>query len=170
MKTIRVLVLMGLFISMEVILTRFFSIQTDILRIGFGFLPVALSAMVLGPVRGGIVAMFADIIGMLLFPKGVYFPGFTFSALCSGLTYGIILYQKPKTILRISIAVLIVVLFVDLGLNTYWLSIITGKAAYVLLIPRMIKSWAMLPVQIFLISIMWKSVSSYVRQYFPSAE
>jgi len=142
---------MGLLISMEIILTRFFSVQTPILRIGFGFIPVVLASIMFGPVLGGITAAFSDILGMMLFPQGVYFPGFTLSAFLAGLIYGLLLYKKTKTILQITIAVLMVTVFIDLGLNTLWLSMITGKAAMVLLVPRLIKSVIMLPIQTLLI-------------------
>lgn len=70
----KVLVMMALFVAMEVILTRFLSIQTPTIRIGFGFVPIALSAILLGPWRGGLTAVLADLLGMLLFSKGMYFP------------------------------------------------------------------------------------------------
>ncbi|MGV8984369.1 folate family ECF transporter S component [Clostridium sp.] len=160
MKTTRTFIFMGLMISMQIVLTRFFSIQTPIVRIGFGFIPVVLSSIMFGPVLGGITAAFSDIIGMALFPQGVYFPGFTLSAFLSGTIYGILLYKKPKTMLRIIIAVSFVIIFVDLGLNTYWLSIITGKGVIALFVPRFIKSIIMLPIQ----SILIYSLIKYIPQ------
>lgn len=142
---------MGLLISMEIVLTRFFSIQTPIVRIGFGFIPIMIASVMFGPVLGGLTGAFSDILGMMLFPKGTYFPGFTLSAFISGMIYGIILYRSPKNMLRIIIAVSIVVIVVDLGLNTYWLSIITGKGVVALFVPRLIKSIIMLPIQSLLI-------------------
>ncbi|WP_298841230.1 folate family ECF transporter S component [Clostridium sp.] len=151
MKNTRIFIFMGLLISIQIVLTRFFSIQTPIVRIGFGFIPLVIASVMFGPVLGGITAAFSDILGMMLFPSGVYFPGFTLSALLSGIIYGILLYKKPKTMFRIIIAVSIIIIFVDLGLNTYWLSIITGKGVVALFIPRLIKSIIMLPIQSLLI-------------------
>ncbi|MBU3114513.1 folate family ECF transporter S component [Clostridium lacusfryxellense] len=151
MKNTRIFIFMGLLLSIEIVLTRFFAIQTPIVRIGFGFIPIAIASVMFGPVLGGITAAFSDILGMMLFPKGIYFPGFTLSALLSGIIYGISLYKKPKTMLRIIIAVSIILIFVDLGLNTYWLSIITGKGIVALFVPRLIKSIIMLPIQSLLI-------------------
>ncbi len=151
LKTTRNFIYMGVLISMEVVLTRFFSIQTPIVRISFGFIPIIIASVMFGPVLGGITAVFSDLLGMILFPKGAYFPGFTLSAFLSGIIYGIMLYKKPKTVLRIIIAVSITIIFIDLGLNTYWLSIITGKGVVALFIPRFIKSIVMLPIQSLLI-------------------
>lgn len=152
MKKTQVFVLSGLFISLEVILTHFLSITTPIIRIGFGFLPSSLCSIMLGPVLGGITSMLSDVIGVMLFPQGAYFPGFTISAFLSGTVYGMLLYKKKISLLRVSLAVLIVTIFIDLGLNTLWLSIITGKAVIAIIFPRLIKSLIMFPIQVFLIS------------------
>lgn len=166
MKTTRTLVFMALFIALQVILTRFLSIQTPILRIGFSFIPVALCSIILGPALGGITAGIADIVGMMIFPPSAYFPGFTLSALLSGAIYGLVLYKKPNTILRVAISVLLVTIIVDLGLNTWWLTMITGKAASVLIYPRLIKSAIMFPIQVSLISLIWKYTYSHIRVSF----
>lgn len=163
LKTTKTMVFLALFISMAVVLTRFFSIQTPIIRIGFGFLPIALASIMFGPISGGIVAAISDIIGMVLFPNGAYFPGFTLSAFFSGIIYGVVLYKKPISIIRVSIAILIITLFIDLGLNTLWLSMITGKAVSVLIVPRIIKSSIMFPIQTFLIHVVWRCVQSFVQ-------
>lgn len=160
LKTTRIFIFMGLLISMEIGLTRFFSIQTPIVRISFGFIPIVIASVMFGPVLGGITAAFSDILGMMLFPKGVYFPGFTLSAFLSGIIYGIMLYKKPQTMLRIILAVSIIIISVDLGLNTYWLSIITGKGVVALFVPRFIKSIIMLPIQSLLIC----SLIKYIPQ------
>lgn len=167
LKNTRTFVFLSLFIAMEIILTRFFSIQTPIIRIGFSFLPLALSAVIFGPVYAGIAAALADIIGMMLFPQGTYFPGFTFSALISGILYGIVLYNKPLTIIRTIFAVLLVSLFVDLGLNTLWLSIMTGKAAAALFVPRAVKTLIMFPIEVICINLIYRYTHSFWR--FPFA-
>lgn len=100
MKT-RPMVFIAILVAIEVVLTRFFAIETPIIRVGFGFVPIALSAIIFGPIIGGITAATADVLGMLLFPKGVYFPGFTLSAFLTGLTYGLFLYNKPKSFLTL---------------------------------------------------------------------
>ena len=43
------LVIMAFLIALEIVLTRFCSINTPILRIGFGFLPVAMLGIMYGP-------------------------------------------------------------------------------------------------------------------------
>ena len=59
------LVMMAALIAIQIILTRFFSIQTDTLRISFGSIPLVLAGMWLGPLCGAIVAVIADVLGTL---------------------------------------------------------------------------------------------------------
>lgn len=68
MNKVNKIVYMGLLIALKVILTRFLSIQTPIVRIGFGFLPIAVAGIMFGPIFAGIAAI-ADILGMIIFPK-----------------------------------------------------------------------------------------------------
>jgi ECF transporter S component (folate family) len=163
MKQTRVLVYMALFISMEIILTRFFAIQTSIVRIGFGFIPIAFSGIMFGPVIGGLTAMLADIVGMIIMPKGAYFPGFTFSALLTGAIYGFFLYSKPKTIFRIFMATLVINLFVDLGLNTLWLTMLTGNAAAAILPARLAARLVVLPLQTVMVYVLWRYLRVFIE-------
>ena len=166
MKKTHVLVFVGILIATEIVLTRYCAIQTDIVRIGFGFIPIVLSAMLFGPVIGGTTAMLADILGMMIFPRGAYFPGFTFSALVGGVIYGLVLYNKPKTILRIFLAVLLVTVIRDLGLNTLWLSILSHKAVNIIMVPRILKSLFMLVVQVLIIPVVWRRVGAVIESNF----
>lgn len=162
MSKTRTIAFVGLLVSMEIIFTRFLSFQTPIIRIGFGFIPVAFSAIMFGPLIGGLAAAIADVLGMMIFPKGAFFPGFTLSAFLGGAIYGLFLYRKQVTVLNVAISVLLITLFVDLGLNTIWLSMMTGKAAVALLIPRIYKSAIVLPIQITTIYVLWKYVGSHI--------
>lgn len=164
MNKTRTLIFVSLLIAMEVIFTRFLAFQTPIIRIGFGFIPIAFAGILFGPVTGGIAAALSDVIGMLLFPKGAYFPGFTLSAFITGAIYGFFLHKKPVNFMNLTIAVLLITVIVDLGLNTLWISMITGKAVSVLMMPRVIKSAIMLPVQIVIIQVLWRYIGHYIKQ------
>ena len=65
----------ALLMALEIILTRFLSINTPIVRIGFGFVPVSLTAIMYGSLWAGAAYAIADVIGALLFPIAGYFPG-----------------------------------------------------------------------------------------------
>lgn len=155
---VKKLIQVSLLISIEVILTRFCSIQTPIIRIGFGFLPIAIIAMMYGPLSAGIAYTIGDLLGVALFPSGAFFPGFTLTAFLTGTIYGVFLYNKPKTWARIICAVLIICLVLNLGLDTYWLSILMGQGYLALLPTRIIKVALMIPVQTLIIGVIWKKV------------
>lgn len=163
MKKTRNMIFIALLIAINVVLTRFVAIQTPIVRIGFGFIPIALSAMFFGPIIGGITAALADIVGMMIFPQGAYFPGFTLTAFLGGAFYGIFLYNKPKTWLNILLAALTISIVANLGLNTLWLSMITGNAAIAIIVPRIIKEIILIPIRTILIYGTWHYIGEYIH-------
>ncbi len=168
MKKTRILVFMSLLVSMNVLLTHVIPvIMTGVVRVSFGFIPLSLSSMLFGPFIGGLGGALTDLIGMVIAPKGPYFPGFTLNAFLSGMIYGLFLYKKPKTIPRIILAVLCVSVFVNLGLNTYWLTILTGKGYLALLPTRIIQNGITSIIQIVMIPLAWRYVGrSLENEYF----
>jgi len=153
------LVIIAFFIALDVILTRFCSINTDILRIGFGFLPAAMVGIMYGPLWAGISYAIADVLGMMIFPSGAYFPGFTFTAFLTGLVYGLFLYKKELlTWKKILIPVLIVCMGINLFVDTLWLEILYGQGYLAIFPLRVIKCAVMVPIQTILIKIIWEKV------------
>ena len=61
---------MGAMIALEVILSRFLSINAWNIKIGFAFVPVVITAILYGPLAAGIVGAAADFLGAVLFPIG----------------------------------------------------------------------------------------------------
>ena len=141
----------AMLIALNVILTRYLSVQTLFLRIGFGFLPVAIFSMLFGPVPGAIAAALGDVVGFMIAPVGTYFPGFTASAFLLGLIYGIFFYRKNLSLVRIILACLLAGIVVDLTLNTIWLSMLYGTSISAILVSRLIKFAITLPIQVALI-------------------
>ena len=148
------IILVSLLLASTIIINRFLSINTGILSIGFTFVPLILSEIILGVKKTVLIATLADLIGAFLFPFGPFFIGYTISAMLTGLVYGLFLYQKgefnvnKKFIIRLVLATLIVTLIIHGGLNTLW-TILTVKSASVAIIPmRIIKQLIMIPVMI----------------------
>lgn len=166
MKKTRIIVLMGLFIALNVILTRIVRpVELPHLRVSFGFVATSLSSIVLGPLLSGVAAAFADVIGYFLFPSGSgFFPGFTFSALLTGIIYGLFLYKKPVSFLRVILSVLVVSLVIDIGLNTLWLSILLKTPWMVLFGSRIVKTAIMYPIQVVLIYTTWRYIGAQIRK------
>jgi ECF transporter S component (folate family) len=132
----KTLTTMALLTALEVVLSRFLSISAWNTKIGFAFVPVALAAMLLGPLYAGLVAALADFVGAILFPVGAYFPGFTLTAFLMGVCYGLFLYKK-QSFPRILGAVAVHQLVLSLLLNTLWISILYGSPFYPLLLSRL---------------------------------
>lgn len=97
---------LGLLIALNVILTRTLSIRiggggTEVVRIGFGSLPIIFAGIVFGPVAGGIVGAIGDLIGMFLSPMGAFMPQFTLVAALTGVIPALLIQafrdKKAKT-------------------------------------------------------------------------
>lgn len=146
------MIYMAMLIALEIVLTRFLSIQTPIVRIGFGYIPVAIAGALLGPLLAGTMAATADIIRMFLFPSGFpYFPGFTLSAFVGGAIYGVFFYKKQMSMLRAAIAVAVITIMVSLLMNTYWVHLTSGKAVLAVIGARLTTTAIMFPIQTILI-------------------
>lgn len=158
------LVITAFFIALEIILTRFCSINTDILRIGFGFLPVAVIGIMFGPLWAGAAYAVGDVLGMMIFPTGSFFPGFTLTAFLTGTVYGIFLHRKTPSLKTIIVPVLIVCLGINLFLDTLWLSILFGQGYLALFPARIIKCVVMIPVQLILIKLVWEKCITKIHQ------
>ena len=126
---------LGVLLAAEIILSRFMSITAWNIKLGFSFVPVAVAAMLYGPLPAALVAALGDFLGALLFPIGPYFPGFTLTAFLTGLTFGALLYRK-RTAARAALAVAIVQLPLGLLLNTLWISLLYGSPFLPLLATR----------------------------------
>lgn len=163
----RIKVNCALYITLVIIFTRFLSIHTPILRISFAFIPLALTGIMYGPLYGFIVGMSADLLGMILFSTGGFHLGITLVTALSGMVYGMLLHRKPgeekwpkhKVIIRSVLAAFIVNVFLEMGLNTLWLSQILHKGYLALLPARAVKQTIMMGVQSIMIPILMESLA-----------
>lgn len=156
---------LGLLIALHILLSYFLAINTPVLKISFGFLPLSIIGILYGPLTAGICAVITDLIGFMMFPGGSYFPGFTLTAFLTGFVYGFFLHNKSKSWVRILIASSIVCIILNLILNTYWLSILTGKGYVALLPTRIVKNIAMIPIQVVVINIIWNNFISKLKYF-----
>lgn len=152
------IIITAVLLAALVILSRFLSIKTPIAKISFAFVPTCLCAIWLGPKWTVLLNVLGDLIGATLFPSGPFFPGYTVSTAIAGLIYGLLLYKKDENsmsdkvfVLRVVIAVVLVAVIVNMGLNTLWTSMTTGKAFTVLFATRIVRQLVMIPVHIVVI-------------------
>ena len=157
---VQTLVTLGVLIAMEIILSRFLSISAWNIKIGFNFIPVAIAAITYGPIAGGIVGGLGDLVGAVVFPIGAYFPGFTLTAVLSGVVLGLFLHKK-QTFIRLVCGVAINQLILGLFVNTLWISILYGSPYGALFVTRIFQSMVLIPVQIIVIG----SITKVIRIY-----
>lgn len=160
----RIIVLSGVFIALIIIFTHVFAIQTPFIRISLAFLPLAVYCSLCGPYYGACTAVLADILGCIIFTPGIYFPGFTLSSIISALAYGYAFHNKNISLKRICITFIFLFVFVDLFLNTIWLSMLYHKAAMAFFLSRLVKNTICLPINIALFSIVRRAVEKYCFQ------
>ena len=77
------------------------------------FIPIAWASILFGPLAGALTGALGDILGWAVNPVGPYFPGFTISGFVSGIIYGLFLYKKETTLLRVIAAAALMVLIVE---------------------------------------------------------
>ena len=170
------IILTAILLATLIILSRFLSIKTPILIISFAFIPTMLCAIWLGPKWTILLNVLGDLIGETVFPTGAFFIGYTISTAISGLIYGLLLYKKEDNsytdrqfLIRLIISVIVVSCISNIGLNTLWLSITTGKAFIVLLGARIIKEIIMIPIQIVVILFVEKMLREPFNIYLRSS-
>nr|WP_297173043.1 folate family ECF transporter S component [uncultured Agathobaculum sp.] len=120
------------------------------LKIGFSFLANAAIGMLFGPSVAMVAGVCTDLLGYIATGSsmGMYFPGFTITAITAGLFWGLWLYPRKSALWRAVGAKVCINLFCNIGLNTLWLTMTGGKAMTVLLAARIPKNLLMLPIEI----------------------
>lgn len=119
----RKLIFSAILVALEIILHRFVGIQMPTYQISFGFVPVAVSAMLFGPVWAAATAIAADILGTIINSTGAYNPMFSINAVLYALIFSWFFYKKEKNVKRIVLCVIVQLIFVAIPLTPLWLYI-----------------------------------------------
>ena len=154
------LVLMAMFVAVQIILSRFLSINLWNLKIGFSFIPIVLAGILLGPLSAGLVGLVADVLGATLFPIGAFFPGFSLTSFITAFGYGFFLH-KNQSMKNIVAAVLFSEIVGTISLNTLWISILYGSSFGALLVTRVVQCLIMIPVEFIVIGMLSKMMARH---------
>ena len=170
LKSTRNLVICAMMAALSIILMSTTSFYiTPHIKIGFSGLPNRLVDFMFGPIVGAVFGGVMDVLKFLMKPDGGFFFGYTVTAIISGFIYGLFYYKlqikKPLrtdvtgiklvlawakanalSILLIFIANALIKVFCNIGLNTLWSSMTTGKAFLALLPTRITKNLIQIPV------------------------
>ncbi len=176
--TTRTLVISALLIAMAVVLGQFSFMVGPSVRIGFSRVPIIVSGMLLGPLAGGLTGAVHDIINFMLRPAGGFHPGFTLSAMMTGMIPGFVVQlsflsafkklnknRKVFTVANVITSVAVVYVIVTLLMNTYWLSQLIGDSYLVLLPVRASTQLLANVVNALVIIMLAKPLESFKKQY-----
>lgn len=83
--------------------------------------------MLFGPVVTGLANGLGDIIKCVLKPQGPYFFGYTFNAMLAGVIYGVFLYGKKPTLLRVVATKATINIVINAFLATLWMALLGGN-------------------------------------------
>ncbi len=150
------IVLCALFTAMGVVLGGMLSIPamplgSYSLKIGLGVLPVLLSAVLYGPVYGGMVGGLTDFLQAMIFPKGAYMPWFTLVGVCFGLIPGLFFMKKQlPSFRRLLAAIGAGQLVCSVGMNTLLLMWLYGTP-WQIVYARLVNQAVMIPLYTVLI-------------------
>jgi ECF transporter S component (folate family) len=145
---------MGLLIALSIILTRIASLRIAIggiegIRIGFGGLPIILGGIIFGPLAGGLIGAFSDLLGYFINPIGAYMPHFTLTSALTGIIPALVLKLSQKNepnVLELGTAIAAGQIITSLVLVPYFLHILFGLPWEVLMLPRIVSE----PIHIFI--------------------
>lgn len=155
--------ILAVFIALDIILTRFFSINVWNIRIGFGFVPTIMVAHMYGIKFTITECALSDIIGAVLFPTGAYFVGFTISAMVMGLIWGSLLY-KESNIKKIVLAVLLIQVICSLTITSASISFLYKVPLFTVIIGRIGQVILMTIVELLLIPIVINKICPIIKK------
>ena len=146
-KNIRVLAFAGMVTALAIILESFpIYLLGQSLKIYFSFVVVSLGCACYGP------------LGFLLSSYGEpYFPGYLITAMLSGLIYGVMLYQRKPTILRLIVTRLLINYGSNVLLGSVWKAMLYGKGYLYYLSTGMVKNTIMIPIEV---ALMWLALNA----------
>lgn len=166
LKRTRTITTAGLLLAIQMVLSSYGVIEvTDSLKISLAHLAIAPTAILFGPVVAGIQGALSDILGFMLKPTGPYFPGFTLTAALLGVIYGMLLYKTKRTTWQIIAARVIVCLFVNIALNTVFLTMLYGPSRLATLPIRVMKNLIQLPIDCLLLGAVSRAVKRIPVNY-----
>jgi ECF transporter S component (folate family) len=153
LKKTRAMVTCAMLLAIEVVINATIYLPIgNFLKISFGYLAVAACGYLYGPSPAMLVAALSDIIVFMIHPSGPFNPAFTLNAALGGLVYGLAFYNKGEIKWpRILLAQGIIAVFLHIGLNTLWLSLLLGKGYLALLPIRALKNAVQYPADVALL-------------------
>lgn len=152
LKDLRRLVFAALCCALSIVVGALYVVVGDNLRVYFTFFITAVGCAVYGPVVGMLAAAVTDTLNFVLFPSGPYFPGYLLSEMLASLIYGLFLYRKKITVLRLFGAKFLVNYLCNVVLGSLWSQMLYGKGYLYYLAKSLVKNSLLLPIEVMLLA------------------
>ncbi|NVY95957.1 folate family ECF transporter S component [Lactobacillus sp. DCY120] len=155
---------LAVLLALQLIFNRIKIGPTNVFQVGLGFIVTAIIGYYYGPAKSMLTGLASDVLGHILFPApGGFFWGFTLSAILAGLIYGSLLYRQTITWWRLLLATSLVVILIQLGLNTTWVSILSHLDWWPLFWVRSVKELISIPIQtgVLILIFHWLKLHNY---------
>ncbi|MCL2354298.1 MAG: folate family ECF transporter S component [Oscillospiraceae bacterium] len=172
---IKMIILSALFISLNIVLTRFLSVQTPVIRLGFGAIPIFLSGMILGVKHTVLIAIISNLLGATVFATSgmPFFPGFTLNAALIGLMAGVLLYEtKEKQYSDMKFFLVLICLqtiimgVITMLMTPIWLTAMLGQElAWHVFWARVILNLGVVAIEVPLILVIRKAIRPLLNKY-----
>lgn len=122
---------LGMLLALRVIVGIFanstMAMFGNTVKISINFLPIAVAAIMFGPIGSALVGALGDVLSFFLNSAGTtYFPGFTLNGIITGVILGLFLYKNNVKVVNVIIAWIINAIFVEVLMSGYWLYFIYG--------------------------------------------
>lgn len=167
MKSTRTIVFASLFVVLEIVFSRYLVLEVPTMKFSFTFVVMAICGYMMGWKIGALVALLADLIGMVIYPPNApFFIGFTLIAMFAGALHGMLYQKEGKDLTRSIIFVCVVnALITHALLNSLSLVYITNLNLSVFIIPRLIKAVVEIPLTIGVLIFVMKQVVSQKKLF-----
>ena len=135
LRRTRTLTTAGILLAIQMVLSSYGVIEVnDSLKISLSHLALAPTALLFGPVVAALQGALSDILGFL-----------TLSALLGGVIYGMMFYKTECRLWQIVLARLLIVVLINICLNTVFLTMLYGPSRLATLPLRAFKNIIQLP-------------------------
>lgn len=146
-KNVRTIVICGLLIALNCVLSIYSLNIGGYLKLSFGFVTLPAVSLLFGPITGCIVGFVQDIFSYIVRPTGAFMPIFSIISATSGLIYGMFFYRKKVTFLRTLIMNLVIVTVINILFNSIAMAPLMSKAIVAYLPARIVKNLIVWPIE-----------------------
>lgn len=158
MKTItpKRLSLLAMFIALQIVLSKFLMLQLSTsIRLSIDSVPILLAGIWFGPIAGGVVGAFSDLLGTILFPSaGVYYPLLTVAFFMIGFIAGLLslVVGSKRALVRAAMIVIPSELIGSLLVKSFALSLLVGVPLPVMIASRVLPVFIVLTADTMLVA------------------